>query len=116
MGYEMNNKNEYILRDLLEYASNKKQVNEQRVPEGVTLGDEVISVKRTTSDEGDGIAVKMAGSSIELLMATTSIVKAFLSCVKEKGDVATLLTANIVLMGELRKAAGGLGEEILKDE
>lgn len=111
----MNNKNEYILRDLLEYASNKKHVSEQRVPEGVSIGEEIISVQRTTSDEGDGMAVKMAGSLIELLMATTSIVKAFLSCAKEKGDVATLLTANIVLMGELRKAAGGLGEEILKD-
>ena len=112
----MNNKNEYILRDLLEYASNKKHVSEQRVPDGVSIGDEIISVQRTTSDEGDGMAVKLAGSSLELLMATTSIVKAFLSCVKEKGDVATLLTANIVLMEELRKAAGGLGEEILKDE
>ena len=112
----MDKKNESILRDLFTYAENKRQTEKQRVPDGVSIGEEIISVKRASSDEGDGIAVKMAGSSMELLMATTSIVKAFLSCVKEKGDIATLLTANIVLMGELRKAAGGLGEEILKDE
>ena len=102
-----------ILRDLLTYAENKKQVEKQRVPEGTSIGDEIISVKKANTEEEDGIVVEMAGSSLELLFATTSIVRAFLSSVKERGDIATLLTANIVLMGELRKATGGLGEEIL---
>ena len=109
----MNNKNEYILRDLLEYASNKKQVNEQRVPEGVSIGDEIISVQRTTSDEGDGVAVKISGSGHDLCVATSAVIKGVLEALRDR-DIATMILAELMFMATIEKVTGNIGKEIMK--
>ena len=103
----MNRDRDIILRDLMNYAETKRQVERQR--EANETSD---SCHISVSKNAGKIDFDICGNAGEICYLLHELTKNTIKMFKERGDIAGILTAEVSVM----MAIEGLGKEIMKDD